>query len=54
MQALDSIGEISASSNKHHEVIERAREYLILHGYEIGQAIDLLLNEKTVSEIGSA
>ena len=44
-QAL-AMAESISSTERHHEVIERAREFLLLHGYEIGQAIDLLLNEK--------
>ncbi len=44
-QAL-AMAETSNSTEKHHELIELAREFLVLHGYEIGQAIDLLLNEK--------
>ncbi len=44
-QAL-AMAEAAHSTEKHHEILERAREFLVLHGYEIGRAIDLLLNEK--------
>ena len=44
-QAL-AMSEASHATEKYHELIERAREFLVLHGYEIGRAIDLLLNEK--------
>ena len=44
-QAL-AMAEAGHSTERHHEILHRAREFLVLHGYEIGRAIDLLLNEK--------
>ena len=41
-----AVAEANHSTGRYHEILRRAREFLVLHGYEIGQAVDLLLKEK--------